>query len=173
MYKIWKKSDIFLCFLFYSMLGWIYEVLLGLIKHNGFVNRGFLFGPYCPVYGFGSLLFLILLYEKKDRKLKIKNFNIRPIAFFLCIILLTTIVELITSYLMEFVMGEWLWDYSNYFLNFQGRIAMHSSIRFGIGGIIIIYSIQPLLEKVNLKKYKKLRLFLMILFLADIAFKVF
>ena len=57
------------------------------------------------------------------------------------------LVELIGSYIMEFTQGSWMWDYSNYFANFQGRIALNPSIRFGIGGMVILYLLQPLFEK--------------------------
>lgn len=60
-------------FLIYSVIGWIYEVLLEyFVFHHGFVNRGFLFGPYCPIYGFGALIFLIGLRGLYTRKIFVK-----------------------------------------------------------------------------------------------------
>lgn len=57
-------------------------------------------------------------------------------------------MELVTSYILEAFTGGWLWNYNSYWLNFQGRIALNPSVRFGIGGIVFIYILQPLFEKV-------------------------
>lgn len=136
----------------YSVIGWLYEVFLEVFIYKwGFSNRGVLFGPYCVIYGFGALLFLFLLSNLKKKTITVFNFNLVPVIIFLNIIMITTIVELIGSYIMEFLTGSWMWDYSNYFLNFEGRIALNPSIRFGIGGIIIIYVLQPFFEKIMTK----------------------
>ena len=60
---------------------------------------------------------------------------------------ITTFIELIASYFLEAIIGKWLWEYSHYFMNFQGRIALNPSLRFAIGGTIFIYLLQPLFEK--------------------------
>lgn len=160
-----KIYTYFLCFLFYSFIGWLYEVLLGIFVFDlGFVNRGFLFGPYCPVYGFGALLIIFLLERFKTNSTHIINVCFSILFLFICVVLITTIVELITSYLMEFFIGEWLWDYHNYKFNFEGRIALSTSIRFGIGGVIFLY-MQPVLEKlINKLSSKYLSIIFYILF---------
>ena len=146
-------------FLLYSMIGWIYEVLLEyfVFKH-GFVNRGFLYGPYCPIYGIGALIFLIGLRSIYTRKICLKSehvkVNITPIVMFLLIVLICSIVELFGSYIMEFVTGSWSWDYSDYFCNFEGRVALDTSFRFGVGGLFFVYCIHPLLRCV-MKKFKE------------------
>ncbi|MDO4787814.1 MAG: putative ABC transporter permease [Johnsonella sp.] len=146
----------FLYFIFYSFLGWIYELLVGILEyHRGFVNRGFLFGPYLPVYGFGSLLFILLLYRKTKIRLSLFRLNLTPLLIFLSIMLLATLLELLTSYIMEATIGEWLWNYNEYFLNFQGRIALKSSLRFALGGSIILYLIHPMLESILKKQSEK------------------
>lgn len=75
--------------------------------------------------------------------------NVTPILVFLGIVALTTGLELLTSYIMEWTTGGWLWDYDRFAWNFQGRIALNPSIRFGIGGMFFLYCVQPLLEKAN------------------------
>ena len=60
---------------------------------------------------------------------------------------LTTVVELIASYLLEWTPGGWLWDYTRYTIQWQGRICLSASLRFGVGGMVILYGLQPLLEK--------------------------
>ena len=66
---------------------------------------------------------------------------------FLAVVVLTTVVELIASYLLEWTTGGWLWDYTRYTIQWQGRICLSASLRFGVGGMIILYLLQPLLEK--------------------------
>lgn len=135
-------------FFLYSVLGWIYEVVLEVFIYRwGFSNRGALFGPYCVIYGFGALIFLLLLKDLKSRHFGTKKYNFTPLLVFLAIIFIATVVELIGSYIMEITQGSWMWDYSDYFANFQGRIALNPSIRFGIGGMVILYLLQPLFEK--------------------------
>lgn len=137
----------FLCFLFYSFLGWVYEVLLGIfVFHLGFVNRGFLFGPYCPVYGFGALAIIFMLERFRTKSRRLTDQCLSLVVLFLLVMLITTGIELVTSYIMEAAIGEWLWDYEHYSFNFEGRIALSPSLRFGIGGIFFLY-VQPVLEK--------------------------
>lgn len=140
-----RMSRIFLCFMAYAVLGWCYEVFLEIFVYQwGFSNRGFLFGPYCPVYGFGVLLLLLSLQEIKQKR---KWYS--PIFVFFGAMLLTTSVELLTSYILELTTGGWMWDYTRYAIQFDGRIALHPSIRFGLGGVFILYFLQPLLEKLG------------------------
>ena len=135
-------------FFLYAIIGWIYEeVLEVLIYHVGFSNRGVLFGPWLPVYGFGALLFLISVYHLIKNKKGVKKLIYIPVVFLLCMIVATTL-ELITSYICEFFMGSWPWQtYSMYKINFEARIALSPSIRFGLGGILFLYVLQPLFEK--------------------------
>ncbi len=140
----------FLYFLMYSILGWIYEVFLEVVVYRwGYSDRGVLFGPYCPVYGVGALLFLFLIYPLiKDRDMKQKLLFI-PAVFLLCAVTATA-VELLASYICELFTGSWPWQtYADYSFNFQARIALSPSVRFGIGGVVILYVLQPLLEKLT------------------------
>ena len=101
-------------------------------------------GPYCPVYGFGALMLLACL---NGVRLKKKWYS--PILVFLGTVILTTALELLTSYILEFATGHWLWDYTRYRFQFDGRIALNPSIRFGLGGLFFLYVVQPLLEKLG------------------------
>lgn len=155
------KTDIkkyFLYFLMYAIIGWIYEVFLEVVVYRwGYSDRGVLTGPYCPVYGVGALLFIFLIYHLiKDKPLKRKLIMI-PVVFILCA-LSATILELITSYICELVMESWPWQtYVDYKYNFQGRIALSPSLRFGLGGVLFLYLLQPLFEKL-VKKLKRKKL---------------
>ncbi len=140
----------FLYFIMYAMIGWIYEVFLEVVVYRwGFSNRGVLFGPWLPVYGIGALIFVISLRKLKERKIYAGKINITPVLVFLGIVIIATVIELIASYIMEFTRGGWMWDYDRFAFNFQGRIALNPSIRFGIGGMIFMYILQPLFEKMT------------------------
>lgn len=140
-----KLSYLFLIFFAYAIIGWCYEVFLEVVVYQwGFSNRGFLLGPYCPVYGFGVLLLLLCLNGVRQKK---KWYS--PILVFLGTVMITTALELVTSYILEFAIGHWMWDYTRYQYQFDGRIALNPSIRFGLGGLLFLYIVQPLLEKLG------------------------
>ena len=143
-----KIKEYYLYFMMYAFIGWIYEVLLeAFVWHHGFVNRGVLFGPWLPVYGFGALIFLFCIYPLiKDKPLK-KKLILLPLVFLGCMFA-ATLLELLTSYLCEWTIGYVPWDYFNYKIHFQGRIALSTSIRFGLGGVVFLYLLQPLFEKI-------------------------
>lgn len=146
-------KEYYLYFMAYAIIGWCYEVFLEVVVYRwGFSNRGVLFGPYCPVYGFGALIFIFLVYPIIKNKKLTKKLLMLPIVFLLCM-LAATALELFTSYLCEWTMGSWPWQtYKDYKINFQGRIALSPSLRFGLGGALFLYVLQPLFEKA----YKKL-----------------
>jgi len=151
-----KVKKYFIYFMLYAIFGWCYEVFLEVVIYRwGFSNRGILFGPYCPVYGVGALAFLFTVYPLiKDKELKKKLFMI-PIVFLLTM-LIATAIELVTSYICELAMGSWPWQtYADYQYNFQARIALSPSIRFGIGGVLFLYILQPIFEKFCQKLGKK------------------
>lgn len=172
-----KFKKYYLYFMMYAIIGWCYEVFLEVFIYRwGFTNRGVLFGPYCPVYGVGAIVFIFTI----GRILKNKNWKQKilliPVVFLGCM-LIATIIELITSYLCEAVMGSWPWQtYASYKYNFQARIALSPSLRFGLGGVLFLYLLQPLFEKILNKFSKKVIdvLFYVIggLFLTDIIWKI-
>ena len=85
-----------------TMKGWFIEIINGLIQTKKFVNRGFLIGPYCPIYGVGGILITLLLSKYYDD----------PIVLFFMGIAVCGILEYLTSYIMEkFFKARW-WDYS-------------------------------------------------------------
>ncbi len=149
-------SEHVLFFWIYAVIGWLYEVILETFIYRwGFSNRGVLFGPWLPVYGFGATVFLLLWYRLiKGRDIKKKVLMV-PVIFLLTMAT-ATLIELITSYLCEWTMGSWPWQtYADYAINFQARIALSPSIRFGIGGVVFLYVIQPFLDKLASKMKDK------------------
>ena len=149
----------FLYFVFYSVIGWIYEVFLEVVVYRwGFSNRGVLFGPYLPVYGFGALAFLLTMYRLIRGKPLRQRLLWIPVIFLGCA-LVATAIELLTSYLCEWTLGSWPWQtYArDYRIQFQGRIALSPSIRFGLGGVLFLYVLQPLFERLVASMKPKVR----------------
>ena len=132
----------FLLFMMYSFLGWVYESIWYSINAGHFINRGFNYGPYIPVYGFGAAIIMYIVAHIVGPTVRLGHFNIRPIAIFIAIFVVSTIVELICSYVMEYALGIILWDYSKEFMNYQGRICLRASLNFAVGGTLIYYTIQ-------------------------------
>ena len=124
----------FIIFLFYSFLGWTIEVFLKFIKYNRFVNRGFLIGPYLPIYGFGATFITFLLQKYSDD----------IIALFVFSMIICTILEYFTSFLMEKIFCARWWDYSNEKFNINGRVCLRNMIAFGILGILMMKYINPI-----------------------------
>ena len=125
----------FLLFITYSILGWIMEVIGQLIQFKKFINRGFLIGPYCPIYGFGGVAITIIL----------KRYLGDPIALFLFALVICSILEYFTSYIMEKVFKARWWDYSRKKFNINGRICLETMIPFGLLGMFISYVANPFL----------------------------
>ena len=123
----------FLLFLIYSFFGWCMEICCSLVERKRFVNRGFLLGPYCPIYGCGAIIITFLLG-------KLTNW---PIILFIMAILLCGILEYSTSFLMEKIFHLRWWDYSRKKFNINGRVCLDTIIPFGILGLIIIYITNP------------------------------
>ncbi len=150
-------QKLFLCFMMYAVLGWCYEVVLETFIYRwGFSNRGVLFGPYCPVYGVGALSFLACFNRLMKRK-DIKWLNIvKPVLIFLGCMAVATLIELIASYILEAATGAWPWQtYERYKYNFQARIALSTSLRFGLGGTVFMYLVQPLFDWILSKPNRK------------------
>ena len=125
----------FIVFLIYSCIGWCMEVIISLIEKKRFVDRGFLLGPYCPIYGFGMLLIVFLL----------RNYLDEPLVLFILSMVICMILEYFTSYFMELIFKARWWDYSKKKYNINGRICLETAIPFGFGGTLIMYIIHPLI----------------------------
>lgn len=122
-------------FTFYSVIGWICEVIYCSHLEKRFVNRGFLAGPVCPVYGFGAL-FVIWMLTPVPASI--------PIIFFSGLVI-TSIVEYITGWMLEVFFGTRWWDYRDQKFNLEGRVCLKNSICFGIMCVILIRVLHPFL----------------------------
>lgn len=150
--------NVLLLFIFFSVCGWIYEVIWTFFDNGVVVNRGYLFGPWLPIYGFGGMLIYGLFRKQIKKPVYIGKLNVRFLLLFVYICIITTIVELAATYIIEFATGSFtvLWDYSEHFMNFQGRVCLDASARFGVLGLMIIYGALPLYHKVINTKNQKL-----------------
>lgn len=156
--------QIFLLFIFYSFVGWTCEVLYCSISKKKFVNRGFLYGPICPIYGCGALIVFSFLMPLADNL----------VLLFFASMILTTILEYFTSWIMEKLFATKWWDYSNYRFNFHGRVCLLNSVLFGIMGIVAVHFVHPFvlswLYKIDDFWTKFLALFLLGIFVVDLYF---
>ncbi len=127
----------FLLYITYAFLGWCIEVFLKYLQYHRFINRGFLIGPYCPIYGRGALLITLLL----------NKYRTDPIALFVMGMVICSILEYMTSFIAEKIFHARWWDYSTKKFNINGRICLETMVPFGIGGVLIVYFINPFLIK--------------------------
>lgn len=137
--KKYSLTSLILFFFIFSVGGWIWEVTLYLFRDGILVNRGTLYGPWLPIYGAGCTLIMFL-----SQKIKIIKKN--PVIAFICIMILCTIIEYLTSLFIEKTSGVRYWDYTGVFLNINGRVCLECSLFFGIGGTLCTYIVAPYLE---------------------------
>lgn len=127
----------FLWLIIYSFLGWVYESIVCSIGQRKLVNRGFLNGPVCPVYGFGAIISIAVLYEQTE--------NI--FLLFAAGMVLTCTLEYITSFLLEKLFNAKWWDYSNSRFNINGRICLLGAVVFGTLSVLLVKYIHPFVEE--------------------------
>lgn len=174
-HHVYNIFEYILFFFGYAGIGYLYETILEVIIYRwGFSNRGVLFGPWLPIYGVGGIVFVLLWYRLIRNKPIKKKLLLIP-AVFLLTMATATILELLTSYILEWTMGSWPWQtYIDYDFNFQGRIALSPSIRFGLGGVLFLYFVQPFFEKIVKKigrrKTKIIAGVLLLLILLDMIY---
>ncbi|MBR2678776.1 MAG: putative ABC transporter permease [Bacilli bacterium] len=219
-----KFSDYYIIFCVYALIGWLYEVfwMWFVVPPYHFTNRGVLFGPFLPIYGFGLLILLVMLHKfmqkkhkatnflylsisvitvvtfiyttiieyttpkihhvsdylsrygiglvitnlivlviayyivKNTKSKKLKNLDLTVILVFLLIWIITTLIEYVSHFVMDKCFHIMLWDYTKDFLNINARVNWDASRNFAIGGTVLLYTVQPLLEKM-LKRIPKNR----------------
>lgn len=122
----------FLCFAVFSFIGWLYESLYYTIQQKKRINSGFLSTCFCPVYGIGALLDLILLGRIEH-----------PVLLFFAGMLITSILEYFVSWLLEALFHQRWWDYTNWPLNINGRVCIFGAMAFGILTVALIKVIAP------------------------------
>lgn len=135
--KLNKFQTYALYFFLFAILGWCMETLYGFIVLGHFTKRGFLYGPLCPIYGYGALILIIFLGKYRSNSLKL----------FIYSAVIFSVFEYLASYVLEVLFHSYWWDYTNDFFNLNGRISIFYSFAWGIIAIIFIGHIYPFFKK--------------------------
>jgi len=134
-------SELVFIFTIYAFLGWCVEVVYSTIMSRKFANRGFLNGPYCPVYGFSIIAVITLLFPIKDNLL----------VYFIGSVILTTLLEFIAGFILEKSFNKKWWDYSKQVFNIKGYICLRASAVWGVACVFVAYILHPVVDRlVNL-----------------------
>ncbi|MBE6865171.1 MAG: hypothetical protein E7495_11555 [Ruminococcus flavefaciens] len=123
-------------FIIYAFFGWCLEVVYQAVEHGKFINRGFLNGPYCPIYGLGVIIVTGALEPIKQNVL----------ILFIGSVILTSALELITGFLLEKIFHMHWWDYSGEHFNIGGYICLKFSLLWGIACLIVVRLIHPAIQ---------------------------
>ena len=152
----------FLLFFLFSVIGWVIECIsCSLWYHKLIFNRGFLIGPYCPVYGLGALYMYTFLGKYSNDAL----------VLFVMAVLGTSIIVYLTSLYMEKVFKARWWDYSKDAFNLNGRVCLRNSLAFGVLGLGFVYYVKPfydnIMSGINHNYVIVVTIIFMIIFLLD------
>lgn len=151
----WKLEKYSALFIIYSFVGWIVEVTWILFFSKKFVNSGFLNLPIIPIYGFGAVL-ISMVFKEKDNMILIALGGG----------LIATLLELVSSFLLEMIFSRTFWSYSSFKYNLDGRISLLTSLLFCVGSILIVKILNPIIEK-KIRRYKyktKLEVIIIVIF---------
>lgn len=135
---IYSLTQMAWLFFIYSLVGWCVEVCFAAVQHRKFVNRGFVNGPFCPIYGFGSLLIMLFLRELTDN------------LFFLFLgsAILSTVLEYITGFVLEKIFHQKLWSYSKIRFNIGGYVCLRYTILWGLLAVLTMRFTNPFLCRI-------------------------
>lgn len=125
-------------FLIFGFVGWVSEVIYAACIHRRFINRGFLSAPFCPIYGFGVVLIEILLGKETDS----------IFMLFVGSMVIATLLELLTGFLLEKGFKTRWWDYSDSKFNIFGYVNMGYSVLWGVSGAFVVKIVLPVLNTV-------------------------
>ena len=143
--QLTKTQTLLLYFFIYSFIGWLSETLYSFCVLGHFTNRGFLFGPICPIYGFGAIIMLIFIQSYQDK----------PLKLFLLSAIIFSVFEYIVGSGLDAIFATKWWDYTNDFLNLNGRISILYTFFWGIAGLIFIHYVHPFVKKIVTKFLNK------------------
>ena len=129
-------SQLVILFFIFAILGWMMEVILKYIKFHHFINRGFLIGPYCPIYGAGVVVVTVLVGG-------LIGYTGTIVETFFAGFVICGALEYFTSWYMEKLFHARWWDYSQKPMNLNGRIWIGNLILFGLASVVIVKGIAP------------------------------
>ncbi|MGH4036818.1 MAG: putative ABC transporter permease [Sphaerochaeta sp.] len=126
-------------FFIYSVVGWIVEVSYCGVLNKHLTNRGFLKGPYLPIYGFGGMAIAYAIKPLLANTAAPSN----PLSVFIGAALICSFIEYLGSWILEKAFKVKLWDYKNYKINLNGRVCLVNSVLFGLLGLFVVYILHP------------------------------
>lgn len=154
-------------FFVYAFLGWVCESIYCSVGNKRIINRGFLNGPLCPIYGIGALVIILLLQKYKNS----------VVSVFTIGLIITSILEYITGYILEKLFNTKWWDYSKRPFNINGRVCIKNSVLFGILSVVVVEIIHPQIIKyinsINITYIFILTISLSFLLLIDIVMTIY
>ncbi len=160
----WLISLQIFFFFFFSVAGFLWEVIIFFVKDGGFTNRGFLYGPWLPVYGVGGVLFYLLLSRTAKK---------HPVITFFLSLLIGTGLELLIGWFLDSIWDLRYWDYRGYPFNYNGYICLWSALGFGFAGVLWVCVLSGFFAKLWEKLPVPVRLgantILVLLFVLDCA----
>ena len=130
-------------FIIYSFMGWVYETIYCTVKSGKWENRGFLYGPICPIYGTGAVAITVIMKLALEKGIQLSVWQV-----FIISVLGSAVLEYATSWTLEKLFHAVWWDYSDLPFNLHGRISLFTSLGFGLGGLLIVYGIAPFIARV-------------------------
>ena len=133
----YSPFDIVFMFFTFCLIGWIWEVSYEFVNSRVLVNRGTMYGPWIPIYGFGGLAIVLLLSRFKESKIKLFGMTM----------LVCAILEYLASFALEFIFNSSYWDYKHMLINVNGRICLAGLLAFGVGGLFGVYVAAPAISR--------------------------
>ena len=130
--------DYLIYFFIYAFIGWVVEVSYHAVTKGKFINRGFLAGPYCPIYGFGAISVIYFLTDIAEKN---------KLVLFLGSMLIATLIEFVAGFLLEKIFHERWWDYSDRKLNIGGYVCLEFFVIWGMFCFLLYEAVHPLIEK--------------------------
>ncbi len=151
-------------FFLLAVFGWLWEGFLYLFKDDMYVNRGFLTGPWLPIYGIGGVMLEVLFHRWRDR----------PVLTFVSSMAVCTMLEYAAGWYLELTWGVKWWDYSAVPWNLHGRVCLYGSIFFGLGGLLLVWRVSPLFYSLYCRIPWRIQagagILLLLLFTADASY---
>lgn len=142
--KLNTFSYLLLLFIIYGTIGWGLETCYAIYNFGYFVKRGFLYGPFCPIYGYGAVILLVFMDKYKNNSFKLFIYSIIVFSTF----------EYVAGFALDALFATKWWDYTNDFFNLNGRISIFYSFVWGIFAILFVNHINPFIEKYTNKILK-------------------
>ena len=150
--------EILTFFIVYSFLGWVMESIFRSMCEKKIINTGFLRGPFCPIYGIGSIIMITLLSRFEDA----------PVVLFLISFIILTLWEYIVGVMLEKLFKTKYWDYSDHKFNYKGRICLTNSLAWGVLGVLFTKYIHPFVENLVGRVDTNIQIFVVVILLLAI-----